>query len=410
VLLDARTGGALIIHPRRWFVLDVLVVVAVAAASVVALLLQGLPLLFAAQMPRLDPPTTSAVEGGTPTIGVILAARNEEADIGPALDGLLAQRGVQLEIVVVDGGSTDRTREEVRRRGPSVRLIEEPPLPVGWVGKSWACDVGYRASTAGYLLFTDADVRYHPDAVAATYGWAVAERADLASLAPRVEAVTFWERVVLPFYVQLVLTYFRTPRVNHDGSRSALANGQFTLVRRDAYEEVGGHAAVRGYVLEDVALARRFRAAKKRLRIAWAPELLVTRMYRDRAEMFEGLEKNIHDTRFSAARQLFFLSGLIGLFWLPLAVLPFGLLEGSLLLTLLGGTLYVAWFAKHALFARAIGMSGSYGLLFPLAVGFYVALVVRSLADGLRGRPVEWKGRAYPMDGEPTGERASRHG
>ncbi|MCI4362026.1 MAG: glycosyltransferase family 2 protein, partial [Thermoplasmata archaeon] len=269
---------------------------------------------------------------------------------------------------------------------------------------------GYRASTADYLLFTDADLRYQPDAVAATLTWAVAERADLATLAPRVEVVTFWEKVVLPFYVQLVLTYFRTPRVNRHDSRTAMANGQFTLVRRDAYEEVGGHAAIRGYVLEDVALARRFRAAKKRLRVAWAPELLETRMYRNRTEMFEGLKKNVHDTRFSAARQLFFLTGLIGLFWLPLLVFPFGLWQGSLVLTVLGGILYAAWFAKHALFARAIGMSGPYGLLFPVAVGFYVALVGRSLMDGLRGRPVEWKGRAYPMDGEPVAEPSPRHG
>jgi chlorobactene glucosyltransferase len=390
-------------------VLDALVVVAIAGACVVAFLFQGIPLLLAAQMPRLDPLTGAPTGDGIPRVDVVLAARNEESDIGPALDGLLGQRGVRLEIVVVDGGSTDGTREAVRARGPKVRLIEEPPLPPGWVGKNWACDVGFRATTADYILFTDADLRYQPDAVAATLAWAETERADLATLAPRVEVRTFWEKVVLPFYVQMVLTYFRTPRVNHDGSRAAMANGQFTLVRRDAYLQVGGHAAVRSFVLEDVALARRFRAAGKRLRVAWAPELLETRMYRDRTEMFEGLKKNVHDTRFSAARQTVFLAGIVALFWLPLAVLPFGIWEGSLFLTALGAIVYLAWFAKHALFARAIGMSGPYGLLFPLAAGFYVVLLGASLADGLRGRPVEWKGRSYPMDGDAASEGPSRH-
>lgn len=389
--------------------LDALVVAAVAAATIGAILFQGLPLLLAAQMPRLDPPGVAPTANSEPKVDVVLAARNEEADIGPALDGLLAQRGVRLKILVVDGGSTDGTRDAVRQRGPRVRLIEEPPLPPGWVGKNWACDVGYRATTADYILFTDADLRYQPDAVATTLAWAEKERADLATLAPKVEVRTFWEKVVLPFYVQMVLTYFRTPRVNIDRSRTAMANGQFTLVRRDAYEQVGGHAAVRSFVLEDVALARRFRAAGKRLRVAWAPELLETRMYRDRTEMFEGLKKNVHDTRFSASRQTVFLAGLVALFWLPLAVLPFGLWQGSLLLTALGGFVYIAWFAKHALFARAIGMSGSYGLLFPLAVGFYVVLLGASLADGLRGRPVEWKGRSYPMDGDAVTEGPSRH-
>jgi chlorobactene glucosyltransferase len=390
--------------------LGALVVAAVVVATIVALVFQGLPLLLAVQMPRLDPPTAPSLPPAPETVGVILAARNEEADIGPALDGLLAQRGVRVEIVVVDGGSTDGTREAVLQRGPGVRLIEEPPLPAGWVGKNWACDVGYRASKADWVLFTDADLRYHPDAVATTLAWAETERADLATLAPHVEVRSFWEKVVLPFYVQLVLTYFRTPRVNVDSSHTAMANGQYTLVRRHAYDEVGGHAAVRGYVLEDVAIARRFRAARKRIRVAWAPELLTTRMYRNRTEMFEGLKKNVHDTRFSAGRQAAFLVGLIGLFWIPLAVLPLGWWAGSLPLVALGAFVYVAWFAKHALFARAIGMSGWYGLLFPVAAAFYVALLLSSLADGLRGRPVTWKGRSYPMDGEPARERAPRHG
>jgi chlorobactene glucosyltransferase len=285
-------------------------------------------------------------------------------------------------------------------------LIEEPPLPSDWVGKNWGCHVGYQASRGEFVLFTDADMSYHPSTVGATIAWAEAEHADLATLAPRVEARTFWEKVVLPLYVQLVLTYFRTPRVNHDRSSAAMANGQFTLVRRSAYDSVGGHAGVRGYVLEDVALARRFRRAGKRLRVAWAPELLVTRMYRDRREMFEGLKKNVHDTRFSAARQVTFLVGLLSVFLLPLAVLPLGVVTGTLALVALGAFVYGAWFAKHALFARAIGMNPLYGLLFPLAVGFYLVLVSASLSDGLRHRPVVWKGRAYAMDGsrsEPVG-------
>ncbi|HKV90167.1 MAG TPA: glycosyltransferase family 2 protein, partial [Thermoplasmata archaeon] len=335
-------------------------------------------------------------------VSVVIAARNEELDLGPALDGLLLQRYPSLEIIVVDGGSTDRTREVARARGPRVRLIEEPPLPPGWVGKNWACDVGYRASQGEYLLFTDADMRYHPDAIGATVAWAEAENADLATLAPTLEVRSFWEKVVLPFYVQMVLTYFRTPRVNRDDSRAAMANGQFTLLRRGPYEALGGHAAIRGYVLEDVALARRYRSAGKRLRVAWAPDLLSTRMYRDRHELFEGLRKNVHDTRFSVGRQLVFLAGVIGLFLLPLLVLPVGFLGGSIVLEALGLLVYVAWFAKHSLFARAIGMSGAYGLLFPVAAGFYVVLLASSLASGLRGTPVTWKGRSYPMDGEGT--------
>jgi len=381
-------------------VVDVVVLVPILAATVAAFVFQGIPILLAAQMPRLDPGPGPERPGPRPTVSVVLAARNEELDLGPALDDLLAQRYPAHEILVVDGGSTDGTRDVVLSKGPRVRLIEEPPLPPGWVGKNWACDVGYRASLGEYLLFTDADMRYHPDAVGAAVAWAESERADLATLAARMEARSFWEKVVLPFYVQMVLTYFRTPRVNRDDSSTAMANGQFTLVRRAPYEEVGGHAAIRGFVLEDVALARRFRSAHKRLRVAWSPDLLSTRMYRDRHELFEGLRKNVHDTRFSVARQLAFLAGVVGFYLLPLLVLPVGILTGSLVLVVLGALVYGAWFAKHALFARAVGIGGGYGLLFPLAAGFYVVLLVSSLVAGLRGRPVAWKGRSYPMDGE----------
>ena len=196
-------------------------------------------------------------------------------------------------------------------------------------------------------------MRYSPRAISSALAWAQEEKADLTSLTPRIEMVGFWERVVLPFTVQMILTYFRASSVNRDSSRAAMANGQFYIVRRAAYDAVGGHERIRGVVLEDVQLAREFRAAGLRSRLGWAPELLSTRMYRDRREMFEGLLKNAHDTQFSAARQLGFLVGLVGLFWLPLALLPAGILWHSALWTVLGAVLWIALFGKHAIFAHA---------------------------------------------------------
>jgi chlorobactene glucosyltransferase len=370
------------------------------ALAVLVLLFHGAALLWAAQMPRLDPAPPPPDGTTYPRISAIVAARNEERDLPGCLDDLLRQDYPDLEVVVVDGGSTDGTREVARARAPRVRLVLEPPLPPGWVGKNWACDAGYRASTGSWLLFTDADVRYHPSAVRTTFAWARAERAQLASLAPRVETASFWERVVMPFYIQMVLTYFRVPRTNLDRSRSAMANGQYWLTDRATYARLGGHAGVRGYVLEDVRLAQRYRAEGLRLRIAWAPELLATRMYRDRREMFEGLLKNIHGIHFSAARQVGFLAALVGLFWLPLGLAPVGLLIGSPLLTGTGIALAIALFGKHAALAHATGTPARYGLLYPVAVGFYVALLVTSLGTGRR-RTVAWKGRTYSVDPPP---------
>ncbi|MCI4345604.1 MAG: glycosyltransferase family 2 protein [Thermoplasmata archaeon] len=364
----------------------------------VVLVVQGVAIYLAAIMPTLGP--DAPPPRTTPRVSAIIAARNEESDLGACLDSLLAQEYPDLEVIVVDGGSTDRTREIARARASRVRVLEEPPLPTGWVGKNWACWNGAQAASGSLLLFTDADVRHHPRALAASVGLMEREEADAVTLAPRVETAGFWERVVLPFYTQMVLTYFRAPRMNRPGSRAALLNGQYWLVRKETYDALGGHSAVRGFVLEDIQLARELRDRGARLRIAWAPDLLSTRMYRDRKEMFEGILKNIHGTRFSALRQLGFLAGLLLFFWVPLALLPLGLLSGSLLLVAAGALLYLALFGKHIGFAMGVRERGGYGALFPLAVGFYLVAVATSLARGLAGRPIAWKGRSYPL--EPT--------
>jgi len=365
--------------------------------AVLVLLFQGVAIVLALQITRLRPAAANGSGPSSGRVSVVIAARNEQADLGPTLDALLAQDYPELEIVVVEGGSTDGTRAVVDARAPRVRRIDEPPLPAGWVGKNWACWTGAEATTGEWLMFVDADVRLAPSAVRTIVAWSEQDHADLASIGPHVEMVGFWERVVLPFYVQVVLTYFRTPRMHRPGSRAAMANGQCWLTRRSTYRARGGHAAVAGQVLEDVAIARRYRAAGGTLRFAWTPELGETRMYANRHEMFEGLLKNVHGLEFSAARMVGFLAGLIGLFLLPLGLLPLGLAVGSLGLTILGAILYLALFGKHVAFNAGIGAPPAYGLLFPLAVAWYVVLVSTSLVRGVRRRPVAWKGREYPV-------------
>ena len=366
-------------------------------ASVAVLLYQGYALVLAFEMPRLGPAPPNPEAAGLPRVSVVIAARNEELDLPDTLDCLLAQDYPNLEILVVEDGSTDGTPAVIDARAPRVRRVNPPPLPPGWTGKNWACWVGAREASGDWLLFEDADIHTHPTAVRTAVEWALREHADLATFAIKIEMRTFWERVILPFYVQVVLTYFRTPHVNRPKSKTAMANGQFWLSPRSVYYEMGGHEAVRSIVLEDVAIARRYRAAGKTLRVAWTPTLAQTRMYRNRTEMFEGLLKNVHGTEFSSARLVGSLAGLIGLFLLPLGLLPFGLLTGDPVLIGLGGFLYFALFAKHAVFSRALGVPWEYGLLFPIAVGYYVVLLGTSLVRGLRHKGVAWKGRSYPM-------------
>jgi chlorobactene glucosyltransferase len=367
------------------------------AYAILVLLVQGFPLYLALQMPHPRGPN-GLIPGSPPLVSVIVAARNEAEDLGLCLDDLLSQTYPALELLVVDGGSTDGTRDVARRRGSRVGVIEEPPLPAGWVGKSWACWIGAQRAHGDFLLFMDADVRTGREAIRTAVEWAEQDRADLVSFASRIEMVGFWERVVMPFYIQMVLTYFRTPRVNRADSRSAMANGQFLMVRKDAYLEVGGHDTIRSRVLEDVALAERFRSAGKTLRVGWTPELAMTRMYRNEREMFHGLLKTVAGVRFSAARQIGFAVALVTFFWAPFALLPIGLVTGTLWLSVLGLLVALVLFGKHVAFTRAAQGPARFGLLFPVAVGYYLVLVLVALGRGLRRRPVDWKGRPYLLE------------
>jgi chlorobactene glucosyltransferase len=371
------------------------VLAAIAAGGV--LLYQGAALWLARQMPRLDPLPPSTPEEASARVSVVIAARDEDDDLPRTLDALAAQDYRNFDVVVVDGGSSAATREDLVRRAPRVRRLEEPPLPDGWVGKNWGCWVGAAATDAEWLLFLDADVRLAPSALRSLVRWADTEQAPVVTITPRVEMVGFWERVVLPFFAQLILVHFRAPHVNRRASRAAMLNGQCWLARRTAYDAVGGHAAVRGIIGEDVALARRFRGAGIPMRIANAPSLARTRMYTDRHEMFEGLVKNIHGERFSAIREIGYLAGLVGAFWLPLVLLPVGVAFENWPLAGVGAFLWVALFGKHAAFARAVGSTTGAGLLYPLAVGFYVAVIARSIRRGLAHGTVSWKGRPYAV-------------
>jgi chlorobactene glucosyltransferase len=365
--------------------------------AVLVLIVQGVPLYLAAQMPHLRGPRASTPPAPPPLVSVIIPARNEEDVLGSCLDGLLAQSYPSLEILVVDGDSTDGTRAVAQAREPRVAVLDEPPLPEGWVGKNWACWNGAQRARGELLLFMDADVVLDRDAVTTAVEWAQRDRADLVTFAGRIEMVGAWQKIVLPFYIQMVLTYFRTPRVNRADSRTAMANGQFLLVRRSAYDGTGGHPAIRDRVLEDVALAQQFRAAGKILRVAWTPELVTTRMYRSSHAMYEGLLKTVSGVRFSAAREAGFAVALVAFYWLPLALLPAGLWTGSVWVIGFGAFLWVALFGKHVAFNRAAQASAIYGLLFPVAVGYYLVLVLVALGRGMTGRPVRWKGRSYSL-------------
>jgi glycosyltransferase involved in cell wall biosynthesis len=233
-----------------------------------------------------------AVPATPPEVSVIVPARNEEVCLGECLQSLVAQDGVAFEIIVVDDQSTDRTRE-IAESFAGVRVIPAGPLPEGWTGKNNALYWSGMVAKGDWLLFTDADTVHLPGSLARALAEAKEHGADLLSYSPEQIAVSFWEMATLPVVFAELARAYPPSKVSDPESPLAAANGQFILIRRDAYEAVGGHAAVAASLLEDVALAQLVKGSGRKIRFRYAADAVRTRMYRSFSQLREGWTKNL---------------------------------------------------------------------------------------------------------------------
>ncbi len=227
-----------------------------------------------------------------PIVSVIVPARNEDVCLGDCLRSLVTQAGIDFEIIVVDDHSTDRTRE-IAESFPKVRVIEAAPLPDGWTGKNNAVFTGAREARGEWLLFTDADTVHLPGSLARALLEARDNRTELLSYSPEQITVTFWEMATFPVIFAELARQYSPSKVSDPASPIVAANGQYILVRREAYDAGGGHAAVAGNILEDVALARAVKNSGRKIRFRYAADAVRTRMYRNYSQLRDGWTKNL---------------------------------------------------------------------------------------------------------------------
>ncbi len=225
-------------------------------------------------------------------MSVIVPARNEEACLGSCLQSLVAQTGVRFEIIVVDDGSIDRTRE-IAESFPRARVISPEVLLRGRSGKNNALVAGASQARGEWFLFTDADTVHLPGSLAASVAEAHQQKAALLSYSPEQEVHSFWEKAVMPVIFAELASSYRPSDVNNPASSAAAANGQYILISREAYEAVGGHAAIGADLLEDVALARAVKASARKIFFRYGGDAVRTRMYRSFAQLKEGWTKNL---------------------------------------------------------------------------------------------------------------------
>lgn len=328
-----------------------------------------------------------------PAVSVIVPARNEEACLGACLESLVAQDGVGFEIIVVDDGSSDRTRT-IAESFPGVQAIEPGPLSAGWSGKNNAVTAGAKRARGEWLLFTDADTVHRRGSLAQALAEAREHHADLLSYSPEQEVHGFWERAVMPVIFAELARAYPPSKVTDPSSPLAAANGQYLLISREVYEAVGGHAAVAKDLLEDVAIARSVKRSGKTIFFRYGGDMVRTRMYRNFTQLREGWTKNL-SLLFSSPVLLALGRALE--FLLVVACLIFSAIFAvagdwrHTLLYLVFPSLTVMRIAT-AHFSRGSTLLGIFGL--PL----FSYLLVRSKLFHKRGR-VSWKGRTYSGDG-----------
>lgn len=359
-----------------------------------------------ARRPRLAVPPPMPPDA--PLVSLLIPARNEERVIERCVAGALAQDYPAFEVLVVDDGSTDATPALLARMSQCARLrtFAGRPLPPGWAGKPNACQQLGENARGEWLLFLDADTVPHPKLVAALLHHAQQQQLAFVTILPFLELGSFWERAILPAFQDLILNIYPLERMQRPEAEpeEVLANGQCIFVRREAYWRIGGHAAVRAEVLEDVYLAQTVRRAGYRIGGGDGHTFLSVRMYTNGPEVAEGMAKHAAaGARASGMRAWLVVTRMLGHAFGPALLLTAGLgmhaggqrAAGRTIVTLgvlaqTCGLLYWGWryrelYALHPLHA----------LLWPVGLSAYLAIATRAMWRVRRGHGVTWKGRRY---------------
>ncbi len=339
----------------------------------------------------------------TPSVSLCVPARNEEAVIGDCVRTLLAQDYPAItQLVLVDDGSEDRTAELAREAAAGderLQVVRGEGPPPGWIGKSAACWRAQQEATGEWLLFVDADVQLHPRAVSVAIGAARYYETHMLSWFGAMDTRSFWEHVLMPYIADVIVLFSPLSRVNDPGRDDCIANGQFLLIRRDAYDEVGGHETIKGSVVDDVSLSRTVKhhppAGHLKHTMLQSKGLMSVRMYDSFGAIWRGFAKNFYAAGKGQVAGLIGLAGyMVATSVLPFVALPWLISVGDVGGAVMSGLAVLAILGLRFT-ARPYSPWPWWSALFqPLAALVTAGIVLRSVLAGvgiLGG--VSWKGR-----------------
>jgi glycosyltransferase involved in cell wall biosynthesis len=332
-----------------------------------------------------------------PRVAVVVAARNEAANLESATRSLLALDYPQLEFVIVDDRSTDATGAILARlaaNDPRVRALRVAELPAGWLGKNHALQTGADATTADWILFTDADVHFHPETVSRAIRYCEERQVDHLAALPELILPGWLLEGFAVLFGQAFVSFTKPWKARDPKSRHFIGVGAFNLVRRAAYQAVGGHRSIALRPDDDMKLGKILKRGGFHQDAVQGTGMLKVVWYRSLGELVRGLEKNMF-AGIDYSIVVSVLSGLaqlaLGVFPLVAAVFTSGVTQGLFLAQVVGSVITFAWVAGRFRMTRWVA------LIYPVAVLLFVGILWRTMVLNLSQGGLSWRGTFYPL-------------
>jgi glycosyltransferase involved in cell wall biosynthesis len=336
----------------------------------------------------------------SPRVSIIVPARNEEAEIEQALTRLLHLEYDNYEVIAVNDRSTDGTGEIMERvaRNQSrliLKVIHHAELPAGWLGKTHAMWTATNEATGDWILFTDADVYFRPDALRRAVAYAEAERADHVVLFPQMIMKRVGEFMMIAFFQTMFMFGHRPWKVADPKAKDHMGVGAFNLIRRSVYESIGTYKTLRMEVLDDMKLGKVVKNAGFRQRNVFGADLISIRWANGAMGVVNNLTKNFFAVlSFEWPRSVISAFGLAFLNLMPfLGIwlahgwerLPYGIALGSIAL------IYIGMNSRS-------GVPAYYFFLHPVSATLFSYTLLRSMGHALWNDGVIWRGTKYALD------------
>ncbi len=342
-----------------------------------------------------------ADQRGAPKISVLIPARNEEANIGAAIECVLASQRIDFELIVLDDASTDATAaiiDTYAQQDARIRRVAAPPIAAGWAGKAHAAHTLSTLARHDVFCFIDADVRIEPEALDRIHGFLLQTNSAIVSGFPQEITVTSLEWLLLPLIQFLLLSYLPLAGLRHTSLPAFGAGcGQLQMMTRTGYERTGGYAGVRATMHDGITLAKLFRKHGYHSDLADLTGLARCRMYNDSSDVWQGLMKNATEGIAAPGRIVpFTLLLFCG------QILPWLLLLHALLTGEAHGIRWIATACIASLLPRFISVprfrqKSAGAVLHPVGVAILLVLQWSALLQKMRGRQAIWKGRAFDV-------------